>query len=80
MWVCYVKKEFTKVMHTACACQRNVNYARWNVILIVALKDDKQEWRKGCFAADLTVNVLFTTIAGLVSSKPTYCVLFNYNL
>ena len=31
--------------------QRNVNYARWNVILIVALEDDKRERREGCFAA-----------------------------
>ena len=46
--------------------QRNVNHARWNVILIVALKD-KQERREGCFAADLAVNVFSTTIPGLVS-------------
>ena len=48
--------------------QRNVNYARWNVILI-ALEDDKQERREGCFVADLTVNVFSTTIADLVSCK-----------
>ena len=51
-----------------CVCQRNVNYTRWNVILI-ALKDEKQERREGCFAADLAVNVFSTTIAGLVSCK-----------
>ena len=49
--------------------QRNVNYARWNVILIVALEDDKRERREGCFAADLAVNVFSTTIADLVSCK-----------
>ena len=48
---------------------RNANYARWNVILIVALEDDKQERGEGCFAADLAVNVFSTTIAGLVSCK-----------
>ena len=31
--------------------QGDVNYARWNVILIVALEDDKRERREGCFAA-----------------------------
>ena len=49
--------------------QRNVNYARWNVILIVAVEEDKQERREGCFVADLSVNVFSTTIADLVSFK-----------
>ena len=70
MWVCYVKREFAG--SNACGPrvrQRNVNYACGNVILIVALEDDKQERREGCFAADLAVNVFSTTIAGLVSCK-----------
>ena len=67
MWVCYVKKEFAKSnARGPHVCQRNVNYARWNVISIVALEceDDKQEWREGCFAADLAVNVFSSTIGG----------------
>ena len=69
MWVCYVKKEFAGSNARGLRVrQRNVNYACWNVILIVAL-EDKQEWREGCFAADLAVNVFSTTIAGLVSCK-----------
>ena len=62
MWVCYVKKEFAESnARGPHVCQRNVNYARWNVILIVVLEheDDKQEWREGCFTA---VNVFSTTI------------------
>ena len=67
MWVCYVKRNLPEVMHAARVLrQRNVNHARWNVILIVAL-EDKQERREGCFAADLAVNVFSTTISGLVS-------------
>ena len=58
-------------MHTARVLrQRNVNHARWNVILIVAFEaEDKQERREGCFAADLAVNMFSTTNTGLVNSK-----------
>ena len=65
MWVCYVKKEFAESnAHGPHVCQRNVNYARWNVILIVVLEheDGKHEWREGCFMADLAVNVFSSTI------------------
>ena len=50
--------------HGPHVCQRNVNYAHWNVILIAVLEheDDKQEWREGCFTADLAVNVFSSTI------------------
>ena len=70
MWVCYVKKEFAgSNARSPCVRQRNVNYAHWNVILIEALEDDKQEWREGCFVATLAENVFSTTMAGLVSCK-----------
>ena len=43
MWVCYVKKEFAGSNERGPRVrQRNVNYACWNIILIVALEDDKR--------------------------------------
>ena len=56
-----------EVMHTACAYVKGMLIT--HIGLIVALKEDKQEHRGGCFVAGHAVNVLYTTLAGLVSCK-----------